>query len=153
MHIKPSAYPLLAVVASVLPAITAAGTPCGHQFCKASPGTPSWPRRARWDKLNETVEGRLIKPVAPAGVCHQGQPNYDPLECLSVQEEWHTHEWHVRDPVSVMWDNWANWTCEPDPAMPCSTKGYPAYVINATTAEHVKAGIKFGRSSRPLPTP
>jgi hypothetical protein len=44
-----------------------------------------------------------------------------------------------------MWDNFANWTCLPDPNAPCTGKGYPAYVINATTTEHVKAGVDFGK--------
>jgi hypothetical protein len=43
-----------------------------------------------------------------------------------------------------MWDNWANFTCFPDPELPCGVGGYPAYVVNATTAEHVKAGVDFG---------
>jgi hypothetical protein len=47
--------------------------------------------------------------------------------------------------VSVMGDVWANWTCLPDPDLPCSASGYPSYVVNASTAEHVKAGIDFGK--------
>ncbi|KAM0323137.1 hypothetical protein ACHAQA_008987 [Verticillium albo-atrum] len=44
-----------------------------------------------------------------------------------------------------MWDNFSNDTCLPNPAYPCSPDGYPPYVVNATTAEHVKLGVDFAR--------
>lgn len=43
-----------------------------------------------------------------------------------------------------MWDQFTNDTCLPDGEFPCSADGYPAYVINVTTTEHVKLGIDFG---------
>ena len=62
---------------------------------------------------------------------------------------WSSYAWHAEDPVSVMWNNWANFTCLPDPEMPCGgVGGYPAYVVNATRAEHVKAGVDFGEAHR-----
>ena len=126
-----------------------AGSLCDSP-CKAFPGTKSWPPKQEWEKLNETTKGRLIKPVAPGGICHKGQPNYDADEaaCLKLQkEQWPSYDWHADDPVSVMWDNLANYTCLPDPKAPCTLQGYPAYVVNATTVEHVKAGVNFGKSS------
>jgi hypothetical protein len=115
--------------------------------CKAFPGTSKWPASSQWDRLNATVSGRLIKPLAPGGVCHPGQPNYNEEECKKLPDEWKTYDWHSRDPVSMMFANWANWTCLPDPEAPCSTNGYPAYVVNATTPEDVKAGVDFGEYS------
>ncbi|CAH0018225.1 unnamed protein product [Clonostachys rhizophaga] len=115
--------------------------------CKAFPGTNKWPASSQWDRLNATVSGRLIKPLAPGGVCHPGQPNYNEEECKKLPDEWKTYDWHSRDPVSMMFANWANWACLPDPAAPCSTSGYPAYVVNATTPEDVKAGVDFAREN------
>ncbi|KAK7408473.1 hypothetical protein QQX98_009340 [Neonectria punicea] len=43
-----------------------------------------------------------------------------------------------------MWDQFTNDTCLPKEEFPCSARGYPAYVVNATTPEHVKLGIDFG---------
>jgi hypothetical protein len=112
--------------------------------CKAFPGTSSWPSSATWDQLNSTVSGRLIRPLPPGGVCHEDQPNYSEAKCASAQEAWVGFDLHINDPVSVMMDNLSNWTCQPDPELPCSDAAYPVYVINATTAEHVRAGIDFG---------
>jgi hypothetical protein len=112
--------------------------------CRAYPGTSPWPSTSTWDQLNSTIAGRLIRPAPPGGVCHAGQPNFDESQCASVQEAWSDFNFHIVDPVSVTRDNWANWTCQPDPELPCSGAGYPVYVINATTAAHVKAGVDFG---------
>lgn len=131
------------LAASLLSGVALAAPGC-EKSCKAFPGTDSWPSSKTWSKLNETLDGQLIKPLAPGGVCHKGQPNFDEQECPASKKDWTSYDWHAENPVSVMWDNWANYTCLPDPKAPCSVKGYPAYVINATTAEHVKAGIDFG---------
>ncbi|PHH92004.1 hypothetical protein CDD83_9372 [Cordyceps sp. RAO-2017] len=48
-----------------------------------------------------------------------------------------------------MWDQFTNYSCMPDPAdAPCSGQGYPPYVVDAYTAEHVKVGIEFAREHR-----
>lgn len=45
-----------------------------------------------------------------------------------------------------MWQQYNNDTCLDDPNTPCSARGYPAYVINATTAVDVKRGLDFGKA-------
>jgi hypothetical protein len=65
-----------------------------------------------------------------------------------VQAGWLLAEWHTQNPVSVIEDNWVNDTCLPDPTLPCSSEGYPIYVVNATTAEHMKKGIDFARQNK-----
>jgi hypothetical protein len=50
------------------------------------------------------------------------------------------------DPVNSAWNNF-NDTCLPDPQYLCSGIGYPQYVVNATTAEHVKAVVDFARKN------
>ncbi|KAG9253779.1 FAD binding domain-containing protein [Emericellopsis atlantica] len=126
-------------------ALAAPSKACGS--CKAYPGTEAWPTRSEWTALNDTISGRLIQPILPGGVCHEDQPNFDEAECPTRQSEWASYDWHSTDPVSVMYDNAANWTCLPDPKDPCTGEGYPAYVINATTTEHVKAGVDFARDN------
>ncbi|KAM0598526.1 hypothetical protein ACHAPN_002189 [Verticillium nonalfalfae] len=63
--------------------------------------------------------------------------------CPSVEAAWSVYEFHTGHPISVMWDNFSNDSCLPNPSYPCSPAGYPPYVVNATTAEHVKLGIDF----------
>ena len=112
--------------------------------CKALPNTPSWPTQDDWSQLNTTVQGQLITVVPPGAVCHPDQPSYDNTTCTQLQSAWLTYEFHASDPVSTDWQNWNNDTCLPDSRAPCSGQGYPTYVINATSAEHVQAGVKFG---------
>lgn len=127
---------LLAQLLSFLPA--AAGSKC-----KAAPGSPDWPSTADWTALNTTLSGALLQPPPPGAVCHPDQPTYDNTTCLSLQQKWLLSSYHVEQPISNLWNNFNNDTCLPDPSLPCSPEGYPVYVINATSAEDVKAGIQF----------
>lgn len=112
--------------------------------CKSYPGTPSWPSAATWAALNQTLDGRLLQPPPPGAVCHPGQPTYNASQCANVTEEWKTYDFHAANPISVMWDKFDNFTCLPEQNTTCSPAGYPAYVVNASCAEHVKIGIDFG---------
>ncbi|KAF4412492.1 FAD-linked oxidoreductase ZEB1 [Colletotrichum fructicola] len=97
-----------------------------------------------WAALNESLGGRLLQPAAPGAVCHPGEPSYDAGRCAAAQAGWSRFDFHKADPVSVMWDNWSNDTCLPDAAYLCRADGYSAFVVNATTPEHVKFGVDFG---------
>ncbi|KAK3349476.1 FAD binding domain-containing protein [Lasiosphaeria hispida] len=114
--------------------------------CKSVPGSGGWPSLETWTALNQSIGGRLLQPTPPGAVCHPDQTSYNPAQCPLVQSSWFTESLHSDDPVSAQWNNWNNDTCLPDPRAPCSAAGYPIYVINATTAEHVKAGIDFART-------
>ncbi|OAA76603.1 FAD-binding, type 2 [Akanthomyces lecanii RCEF 1005] len=116
--------------------------------CKAYPGAQGWPSADAWSGLNKTVNGQLLKPTTlPGGVCHEGQPNYDESQCPSLAKEWETSEFHLADPISVMSNEFTNYTCLPDPNTPCSAAGYPAYVIKVTSSADVKAGVDFARNN------
>lgn len=117
------------------------------ETCKAHPGTSSWPSASTWAALNKTLDGRLLQPAPPGAVCHPDQPTYNASQCANVAEEWKTYDFHAANPISVMWDQYDNFTCLPDMNTTCSPAGYPAYVVNASTAEHVKIGIDFGNFS------
>jgi hypothetical protein len=116
----------------------------GTSSCKTVPGSPNWPSADIWAQLNQTTGGQLIQPVPPGAVCHPDHPSYNSTDCSVVQYAWFNEYFHQRDPISVEWNNWNNDSCLPDPDVTCSSEGYPLYVINATTAQHVKAGIDFG---------
>lgn len=115
--------------------------------CKAVPGTPSWPSTRDWNRLNESLAGRLLQPTPPGAVCHPGQGSYNPTECEAVRKGWPTYEFHQADPVSVDWNQWTNDSCLPFENTPCSGQGYPVFVINATEPRHVQLGVQFGENT------
>ncbi|OBT38737.1 hypothetical protein VE00_10689 [Pseudogymnoascus sp. WSF 3629] len=138
----------LAMLAYFLQLLALSSSHPNPKVCKAQPGTKSWPSEAKWESLDKSLLGQLIKTVPPGAVCHPSQPSYDAAACPAVQEGWKLAKWHTENPVSVILDNAVNDTCLPDPKYPCSAEGYPIYVVNATTAEHVKKGVDFARHNK-----
>ncbi|KAI7912246.1 FAD binding domain-containing protein [Pyricularia oryzae] len=118
-----------------------------QKHCKVTPLDAGWPSSEEWDRLNSTISGRLVRPVPPGAVCHADQPSHSTDGCIATQSQWRDPSFHLGDPVSVDWDNWANDTCAPDPEVGCSDAGYPVYVVNATEPEHVQAGVDFARNN------
>lgn len=108
--------------------------------CKTLPSALS---SATWAAFNKTLGGQLIKPVAPAAPCHPDQASYNAATCTTIQSEWTGFPFHRSNPVSSAWENYNNDTCLPDASYSCSTAGYPAYVINATSEAHVQLGVAF----------
>lgn len=117
--------------------------------CKAVPGTPGWPSPDSWAALNASTGGRLLQPLPPGAVCHPDQPDYNATQCLQVQQGWTLSPFHDNDPVSVGSIEFTNDSCLPLATYPCSSEGYPVFVINATTADHVKLGVDFGILQNP----
>lgn len=111
--------------------------------CKATPDSPNWPSASAWMALNNTVSGRLLQPPPPGAVCHSRQPTYNAAVCPAVQEEWQSIFFHQDNPISSAWNNFNNDSCLPLATAPCSGNGYPVYVVNATTPQHVQAAVKF----------
>ncbi|KAJ6445442.1 FAD-binding, type 2 [Purpureocillium lavendulum] len=143
---KTSTMHLPLLLASLTAAVSSAATsPPAGKSCKAHPRGPDWPSARDWKRLNETLGGRLIKPAAPAAACHPGNTGYGPARCDELTKAWQGTEFHCGNPVSVLLDQYTNYTCLPDAAYPCTAEGYPAYVVNATTAEHIKLGVDFAR--------
>ncbi|KAK5999244.1 VAO-type flavoprotein oxidase [Cladobotryum mycophilum] len=142
MHLK---WHLLLPLACLAHLASAYCAPNQNSNCKAYPGSPDWPPSETWAQLNKTLGGRLLHPAPPGAVCHPGQPTYSPGQCPNVAKGWKVYEFHAENPISVMWDQFANYTCLPDKDAPCSGAGYPAFVVNASTAEHVKIGVDFAR--------
>lgn len=176
----------IAAVATLLAGVSHASSTT--QRCRASPDSADWPSFETWASLNETLNGRLIKPTLAAAVCWSHRPEYDPETCRAVLKAWQTQDFFANDPIVGWMGQWSDWSCLPrDPdqditsdeevlwaenpdqaAMPspgheesldnisgnstaykpwCSGDGYPAYVVNATTAQHVKAAIDFAREN------
>ncbi|KAI0124716.1 hypothetical protein BJ170DRAFT_473279 [Xylariales sp. AK1849] len=115
------------------------------RFCKATPGAHSWPTEASWSSFNQSLGGRLIRPTPPGALCHQGQPTYDADGCAAVTAAWSTYDFHSDNPISNMWNQYSNDSCIPSVSAPCSSSGYPAFAVNATTAEHVKLSFEYAQ--------
>jgi hypothetical protein len=116
-----------------------------HGRCKTTPSSHSWPCTNEWQALNASLDGRLLHPAPPGGVCHPEQPTYNATECSTVQALWPNTTFHADNPISININNWNNDSCLPWPEYPCTGNGYPVYVVNATGAEHVKIGVDFAR--------
>jgi hypothetical protein len=58
--------------------------------CHCLPEEPCWPGDMKWKRLNDTVEGRLVKVVPIGGVCHD--PTYDQAKCTELQANWNEVE-------------------------------------------------------------
>jgi hypothetical protein len=64
-----------------------------------------------------------------------------------LQKGWSTWDFQTSDPISVAYNNWNNDSCLPIRNTPCSGKGYPVYVVNASQPEYVQAAVDFARNS------
>ncbi|RJE24365.1 FAD binding domain protein [Aspergillus sclerotialis] len=125
--------------------------------CKCAPGMPCWPSGSEWASLNETVSGRLIMTVPVASVCYPSEPAYNPETCQSVRSNWTTWPFHSADPASVgdpsvdnacspIYANGTSVSGNPNAGKQgCSLGAYPPYIINATSAEDVQAGVLFAK--------
>lgn len=139
-----SVLPILVTASSGASSSSFAATP--PKRCKAYPGTPEWPSDDAWTTLNTTVKGRLLKPVAPAAPCHEGNPAYNAETCSSLKTGWMFSGWHASHPTSMMWQNFNNYSCVLDTGASCTNEGYPVYVVEAHEASDVKAAVDFART-------
>jgi FAD binding domain len=117
-------------------------------ICKAVPGSSNWPSATDWSSLNSTLNGALMQTTTatlPGAPCHPSEPTYNNDTCSAIQKEWFTWDFHEASPVSTAFNNWNNDTCLPYYLFPCSTGGYPTYVVNATSPGHVQAAVNFAR--------
>ncbi|RDA88391.1 hypothetical protein CP532_5580 [Ophiocordyceps camponoti-leonardi (nom. inval.)] len=134
-------------LSSLLGLATAAAT-ATKPLCKAFPGDRSWPSKDAWNCLNDSLRGRLLTPAPPGAVCHSDKPTYDAAQCPNVQRLWTNFEFHAQNPVSVLWNMWTGFDCLPDPKGPCTGRGYPAHVVNASETAHVKLAVDFARKHK-----
>ncbi|KAI1877748.1 hypothetical protein JX265_003756 [Neoarthrinium moseri] len=120
--------------------------------CRTIPGDASWPGQSIWDRLNETVGGKLIATVPIAAPCHKtlyGEPNglFDEDACAALRDNWFLPETHLPHPSSPMAYPFSNNSCNPwlDADTPCELGSHAVYTINATTASDLQAGIQFAK--------
>ncbi|KAK3687030.1 hypothetical protein LTR37_019239 [Vermiconidia calcicola] len=93
--------------------------------------------------LNTTIGGRLLKPANTAAICHSNQPTYHLELCKTTL--WTNASTYADHPLGIMNPNWSEDSCLPGPQYPCSSAGFPLYVINATCSGDVAKGVSFAR--------
>lgn len=112
--------------------------------CKPLPGDLHWPSNSKWQTLNSSVSGRLIKPVPLGAVCHPSWAQFDNTTCQDVAKKWSSTSFHYKDPESV---DYNDETCLPDPSTPCSNDGYPSFVVEAASVKDVQEAVSFAKST------
>ncbi|EPS38898.1 hypothetical protein H072_7337 [Dactylellina haptotyla CBS 200.50] len=117
--------------------------------CKCRPSQSCWPDSHAWSRLNITTNGALIKTIPPGIVCYPG-PAYDKDACEKISELSIHHGWISDNPFNVMQPGWNGNPCPPTNNTETNTTcngllGDPVYVINATDASQVEAGVKFAK--------
>ncbi|KAH8588745.1 hypothetical protein B0O99DRAFT_664867 [Bisporella sp. PMI_857] len=114
--------------------------------CKYVPADSLWPSPLAWDTLNTTISGQLIAVEPVAISCYPG-PLFDNKTCAEVNSQWIKCAWQADHPAG-MCVNTGNLACPPvlPPAATgaiCTIGNQARYAVNATSPEHVAAGIKF----------
>lgn len=140
MHFNPLAHQFALAALVWLAQATDAG-----QDCRCFPGDACWPTDAEWQKLNETVGGRLVVTVPLAAPCHD--PTYDASTCEVLRDNWLWPQQHYDSSSSVMAPFFANRSCDPFTAeeAPCTLGNYVRYAINVSSAADVSQGIRFAK--------
>ena len=108
--------------------------------CKVTPNSTNWPTISQWTALNSSVSGRLVTPIPPGIVCQSNSTQFNSAACSALQANWVTSAYHLTTPATV---DHNDDSCIPGAQYPCSSAGYPAYVIAATSVADIQAGVKF----------
>lgn len=112
--------------------------------CKCFPGEACWPSPVEWDRLNQSVNGRLIATVPIASVCynntsffgHSRSSTYDAQACEALRGAWDDPKTHYTSPSSPMHSWYANNSCNPfilSHDAQCVLGTYPQYIVNASS--------------------
>ncbi|KAI1483620.1 hypothetical protein F4774DRAFT_425387 [Daldinia eschscholtzii] len=113
--------------------------------CRYLPGDAEWPNQIIWNKLNQTVGGKLVRGIPLGQACYI--PLVDTDVCAQVRSQWTLQSLFVADPVNIMSPNWMNDSCNPffGPSGTCSLGNLATYTINVSSAADVVAGIRFAQ--------
>ncbi|KAI1122426.1 FAD-binding domain-containing protein [Nemania abortiva] len=116
-----------------------------NSACKPIVGDRNWPTTAEWNKLNATVDGRLIATLPIAHVCHN--PSFSEEACQPLKEHWGVADLQTSQPAEFLAPWFQNQSCTPFGAekSACSLGNYASYSIKVTSSKDIVAGIEFAR--------
>ncbi|KAK7458171.1 hypothetical protein VKT23_010079 [Stygiomarasmius scandens] len=111
--------------------------------CRTMPGDLTWPSSFVLRSFNQSIDGRLIKTIPIAHVCHY--PDYDEAKCKYIQDNWKRPELHEDHANSIMHNIYLNKSCDPftSPSTPCEIGNYVQYTVNVSKPEHVTKSLHF----------
>ncbi|RYC54798.1 hypothetical protein CHU98_g11409 [Xylaria longipes] len=111
--------------------------------CRCLPSDSCWPSKSHWSQLNATVEGRLTFTIPLAALFHT--PNYNKDACETLKSGWPYAQTHIPSSSSFSSPIAQNQSCSPftEPESECLIGNYLVYAVNASTADHVAAAIRF----------
>jgi len=114
-----------------------------RQDCRAYPGDPTWPTESEWSDFNKTINGRLVRTVPLAHVCH-GE-SYSETACLKLRSEWYNSDTHWPSSSSIMAPFFTNMSCDPFTAQDarCIIGTYVQYAVNASSSNEYRAALSF----------
>ncbi|KZV69773.1 FAD-binding domain-containing protein [Peniophora sp. CONT] len=128
--------PTLSIALSVLAVVDATAA-----RCRSQPGQPGFPSTKDWAALNETIGGLLVTVVPSAKACAD-------VECTAAQ--WSSATFRNALPGQMNAYNWEqDYTSNPaglclfNDTSSCSQGDVPLYAINATSPQHLQAGVSF----------
>ncbi|KAI0248047.1 FAD-binding domain-containing protein [Lactifluus subvellereus] len=136
-------FSLLRSITAAAIAVSLSGPAVVHAWsrCRNQPGDPGYPTAADWSALNDTICGRLISVVPSARAC---------LELGCTEAQWESGIFRQTIPGSMNAYNWEQ-DYGPPPELclrngtTCAQGNVPLYAVNATTIQHIQAGIKFAQ--------
>ncbi|KAF2805464.1 isoamyl alcohol oxidase [Mytilinidion resinicola] len=111
--------------------------------CRCIPQDPCWPSTADWDRLNDTLSGRLIATVPLAHVCHD--PQYNQTACDALKKGWPYIQTHASSPSSFVSPLAQNQSCDPftSALSKCQLGNEPIYAVNVSSPDHIAETLKF----------
>jgi len=119
----------------------------GGPECRAFPGSTDWPTGMEWRRLNETMDGALLKPVPVGTACYPG-PSYDVRRCQYLVRVAGSTRFYLDDPLTSLtqWTQGNTCLVALNAQGNCTQGGFPVYVVNATNVKQIQAAVNFARN-------
>ncbi|MBV8102701.1 MAG: FAD-binding oxidoreductase [Verrucomicrobia bacterium] len=128
-----STIPILSVLWPHLMGSAGATSPSPSPASRVRPSDPGWPDNAAWEKLNQTVGGRLIKVESPLA----GYTTADTAARAKLLKDLQNPFYIGDQPGATETTGWVDaWMSAPS-----------VYAIAAQTTEDVVAGVNFARTN------
>ncbi|KAI0401351.1 FAD-binding domain-containing protein [Xylaria palmicola] len=123
----------------------------GHDkpTCRYLPGDAQWPSDKKWNHLNHTTGGKLIRGTPLAEPCYLQASGFESDVCTNIRDSWTLPETHYENSISVMSPYWLNDSCSPFAASSpgCTLGNLAAYALEIDSAATAAAGLKFVREN------
>ncbi|KAI1271764.1 FAD-binding domain-containing protein [Xylaria sp. FL0933] len=113
--------------------------------CRYLPGDSGWPSDQKWNSLNHTTGGKLIRGTPLAEPCYMQASGFESDLCTNIRDSWTFPQTHYENSISVMSPYWLNDSCSPFPAsgFGCTLGNLAAYALEIDSAATAAAGLKF----------